>query len=1520
MTITGQPNVAVGFLDTNTSTLYPYELALVESASVNASVALDCSADGTLQLLWSAVDSSDRPQVLWSHGAKSSAYRWRAASHPGHRWLTSVSMVDIMYETRFDGGDVLGGTFELKVANSFLESKFGWVAGSSTMGSLIAATSQIKRSTGRCPMLSQSYRRSDDLGGAHLEHAVKRTDFLYQTTIDDLNGVPDTSNHEFNQLTWLVKMQEKDDAMYLTRHHFADMDLLRDRLTCLAPRYVFESVPPGLQRSEGYQYETCRRLTMSEYDRDEFEGSDGQSRLHDGLHSSGGVDSALFDYPPTQSKEDHRKFKAFLMRLMPPNTGFGKNNGWEPPNLSAKFERLGAKGQLNISHTFEMVISLGTTWVTGLPMADHTAIGIAQSLKCKDNTLYNREMQSRRGGLPRDAYTRRFAHCDAVDWKNPRNGITRDLKYHYKQAPIADLVRQQNAETWGNFLDLYSSEMLSDMVTQQLGFLATQIEAAARQVLEDDEIKAHFKRDPEKALLEIFRLGTPSSMSTTLVDTKKVNVSYVKRQAPDAFGDSERSGILYAGTGLLERYALYQANRDPRAFQRPNTFDPERPDWHKSLVFGAPLDLFYEIDPATNVFPGYNMSKMLGVDRFSAKDGHISRYYCPGQYMSMGIAAKVVGAILESEEAKYVTHREQCLDNEREAQRLFGESIYPEYSVCANAMARIDGRYEKGVGCQLWSGMCCRFCSQLDVDSKEYVQLVRMTMMRTSWFPDQFRWTGIPTYKYFLATQRYWSDTSLVEVTPTGKKNYYKGPEAIMEYYSLQNEYFNPPSYRVSVSTYNLTKHHFPKWDAALDDGKRIHSWNFDPAQTLGVNLVGADPPYDFSQFVWEDTTSIYPLKGAYHDFRQPTHEWIASGKPSNMVDGFGEAEELCHLIQERCVGNFSQFDSFKSCYEYMAQVPKFKIGYCPPLAGNTLSCRWTHAILSHEKMRPDYHCYHLGRADWYDPNGKYKCHDSECGHEKAGPIECGPETCDRTWMSAGKWVDHLHVVYWGLVFLVLVHARYSLRKHIGRLQLIHSRFHDSWDATAAETATLDSLRKVYPIVIGGIFVTFFFFLTFLIVTFARPSFLWRPWPAESIAPRFSETHHSSTTRKARYWYADYAGENTEPLLSHLNLYQDRHLLFYLFFTATVCLVLALEWLGARFHARCSGWLSFDMSHLGHAGFTAFVFVSLYFPQSSFSYVIFCIGVTKCLYPEIHLTLWFAFVKHEVKAAVRYEMTKQWRTDTRDSRHSAAGIRGSFKKAAGIVIDKAETLTGLDLDGDGKVGGVAVRVQMLNTSLLVDKMSAGSIASENIDLNVKKTTAFFIHFFAGCGLMLHHISLIIIFCASSLHLLFTEDYAFAQGLSGVIFLVLVQHVLSQVVMNALIQAALLVVVEIYFQWFAISAMSESGSSLGCVGTLGLMASHYFMAAEVPYMVYKAIKDESSETTMQEVCQKVQARFSGVVNKIETATGLDINGDGSLGGKGPAPSPSDPKAGGVSRRKARADAAASSSSSAHSDQA
>ena len=50
MTIMGQPNVAVGFVDTTETTKYPIELAVVESSSGSFGVQLDCTANGTLQV------------------------------------------------------------------------------------------------------------------------------------------------------------------------------------------------------------------------------------------------------------------------------------------------------------------------------------------------------------------------------------------------------------------------------------------------------------------------------------------------------------------------------------------------------------------------------------------------------------------------------------------------------------------------------------------------------------------------------------------------------------------------------------------------------------------------------------------------------------------------------------------------------------------------------------------------------------------------------------------------------------------------------------------------------------------------------------------------------------------------------------------------------------------------------------------------------------------------------------------------------------------------------------------------------------------------------------------------------------------------------------------------------------------------------------------------------------------------------------------------------------------------------
>jgi len=85
---------------------------------------------------------------------------------------------------------------------------------------------------------------------------------------------------------------------------------------------------------------------------------------------------------------------------------------------------------------------------------------------------------------------------------------------------------------------------------------------------------------------------------------------------------------------------------------------------------------------------------------------------------------------------------------------------------------------------------------------------------------------------------------------------------------------------------------------------------------------IHTNPNVASSQFVWHDNISIFPIYRAFHDFRKPTAAWRASGKPSNMVDAFEGPGPLCHLITERCIGNYTQFFDFKECYEYMVKLP----------------------------------------------------------------------------------------------------------------------------------------------------------------------------------------------------------------------------------------------------------------------------------------------------------------------------------------------------------------------------------------------------------------------------------------------------------------------------------------------------------------------------------------------------------------------------------------------------------------------
>jgi len=120
---------------------------------------------------------------------------------------------------------------------------------------------------------------------------------------------------------------------------------------------------------------------------------------------------------------------------------------------------------------------------------------------------------------------------------------------------------------------------------------------------------------------------------------------------------------------------------------------------------------------------------------------------------------------------------------------------------------------------------------------------------------------------------------------------------------------------------------------------------------------------------------------------------------------------------------------------------------------------------------------------------------------------------------------------------------------------------------------------------------------------------------------------------------------------------------------------------------------------------------------------------------------------------------------------------------------------------------------------------------------------------AGTGLLLHHTSMIIVFCASSLHIydeaphpqiLFKRVQALTlrkMGIGLVLVFVLVQHIIFQIVRYVPLRTVLLLIIEIFFQWFAISAISEVETTVDCVGILGLMLSHYMMSIGILALLF-----------------------------------------------------------------------------------
>ena len=733
---------------------------------------------------------------------------------------------------------------------------------------------------------------------------------------------------------------------------------------------------------------------------------------------------------------------------------------------------------------------------------------------------------------------------------------------------------------------------------------------------------------------------------------------------------------------------------------------------------------------------------------------------------------------------------EQCFDDELQVvEKVGGPPRFRSLNwgnSCEWAIARTDVRFIVGMGCEVWGGShkpCCATCQTLNSSSFEHIRRMRSVVI-SNWRKDSFHRLKPATYYLYLATQKYFVEDSIVQVAPTGVKNYYLGVESILEYYTLQNRYFSPDSFRLNSSYYEdeLPFHEATKGDRMLQQLSEPPQFD---------NMVRHSDKKnkwpDFNHWVWRDSTTVLPIQRAYHNFRVPN----APNKDNYpMVKSFGNPFQLCALIQDRCTGPNEQFPSIGDCLQYMKNIPLVKLGFCPGLAGNTQACRWTHAILAQDGLRPQVHCFHMGPHK-PDPNGKVKCHDDECGYERQGFVDCDESGCTMRYLHAGQVVDWMHAGFW------LCCLAWSLLP-------LYKGNADTTGMLKASQLVRKKLQAVNVVFIG---VAAIQSSLFLVVASTHVNILWRPWPGASTAPRFIETREPEQQYITADQYIEhYPGQHSETILSGLNMYIVLHITFYLLATAMYMVVILLEWIGHRVYSAAfvTSILNVELPVVGDAIFVLFVAIAITTPTSSFSLMLFIIGVTKLGNPEILKQCWIVW---------DIPLTEDTPTPTEGPSATASRAKPAMS------TNRRRTLL--------RAASVLIR----KPSMEVKKRKGASVIS--VDQVVS--------YLAAVGLMLHHFMMCTVFAGNMAHVLtFDEDdiASFSFTLQMILFLVLAQHVVHQLFSNGIFPFSdqlgliLLIVIEVSFQWYCYSNLRSSPTTLTTVAVFSLALSHVLMAPEM----------------------------------------------------------------------------------------
>jgi hypothetical protein len=1061
------------------------------------------------------------------------------------------------------------------------------------------------------------------------------------------------------------------------------------------------------------------------------------------------------------------------MRLIFDNT-LPHASGFSKPSLSRILQ-----GRNNLEVTsFDI---MGTTyeylmlWWTGKPVSPLHSESFADRWK---------PLQSVQGQSPNVNGTRQQSAGHEFD--EALRELALHLIQHFESSPVwkymwPQLRAGEHAASTANLM-----QYMPLVIAISVGNVGSNAEGIIHRLRFDKELRALFRKNKATFVREWLR--SKGGLRNTY--------SYPHHSSSFNTKFTDKEGNVHVepvsvGSNYLTQYDSVAANLDPSHFSAPNTFNPDREDW-MNTVWALPLWRYYKDDGTDprNMARDENGNFTFEPDYTKwQKDNPTQSFACPGMWLAQDVIVDVVDAFLERIEQEEAESAAECKDYPLVVAERFGKIplAAPAWSTeCMWGIARVDFQFGAGVGCErLGQSLCCATCADLDQESPDYIHILRsLTLM--DFKEKQFTWLKPTIMTYFLDNQKFFDDeSSAIIPRVSGVTLEYKGAASILEYYTLQVKHFNPKSHRHYGRYFEVADDAFE----SLSDGLRVQHWHTDPMENNGKPVDNANVAWtDFSQFVYHSKTSFRPFKNIFHDFRPNKGMLQFLPQAWALANSFGAKWDFCITVQERCKGENAQFDSVHACLEYYADTPLHRRGYCPLFAGDTLSCRWMHSILAQDGLRPEIHCFHMGPHK-ADPNGKVKCHDKECGEERQGPWMCDMNGCEGKYVHAGTVVDWLHfscwfsMVLWSLIILLVNAWRRLSAKHTGKevfkkndinhngtlnvkeamaMGMSESEF-KSLDANGdgelsviefLETPSERNVRHKFAAV-GYVFLVVAAIQAFLYLLCAagRVPFLWRAPPPISDEPRMTEQWFGETLFKDTAVGDDYAGRFTEEIWTGMNSYMSQHLMYYLLLGGLCMTVLITEWIGHRilFSADEDSLMFNELPAIGSAVFVVFVAASLMTPPSSFSLLMFVLGVTKLGFPEILIQAWKAF-------------------------------------------------------------GVNIRA--------------------TDDPVEDRSWPFFIcNFMGAVGLMLHHFMMIAVFAGSMAHVLnFGDPVAYRFNLNVILFFVLSQHFLHQIFgHHQTASAVLIAIVEVFFQWYVVSGLSEAPTTLITVSAFSLALSHWLMA-------------------------------------------------------------------------------------------